>query len=855
MATIVINGGHELYRGSLANCQAVGAIQERMLTILNDTEKGLFTTTTAGNYMTILDKVTNDARYLLKVDPAFTGTLTGPAITLTGTVDAMSALFGTTNASQNVITGRRNTSTPTFTWGLALEGKQADSSWVSYGAFRARITDSTTGAATGSVEISARVTGTATVILSLSGDTADFANTVNVKIGGTTVINSSRKGFFAGLDVATLTLQVGGVTIVDASRNCSFVGLTATGNCVIGTSTPNEARSVTIMSNDGYETIVNFTSGLINRWATGKGTTNQFFVRAYTAAGALIDTPISIGNAAGSSIVFSRPVETTAIVLSNDGMLAGTMAANDKWRIIGSGATDVGELEIATADNGEEPIVFRQYSGDFSSVTRTLTLLNSTGNSTFPGQITATSLILTGNILVNGTAVVDSSRNGELTSLSIGGVSVINSTRNATFVNVTSSGLVDSVTARFGTTATSPSVVTIRRDTSSATFTWGVELEAKQADASFVPYANIRGVISSNTTGSATGGIQFNVRVVGTVTTIVSVLSDGLYISSGSLKIGTTTTIDSSRNITAVRGTFSDFGILRAHSEGSGYRAIYPKDITPASTNYVLAFNDNAQDAWINGISTVNMATNGVTYVTIQQTGGTANFDFKSLAGGIRVGGTTIIDMSRNCFFANLTASGNCVVGTETPNAARSVTIMANDGYETIVNFTSGLINRWVVGKNASNNFVIRAYTAAGALIDTPIEIANVAGGAATVSRPIVAPSVRCTSQTLSSDVNIQDTTSKILSIGANRTITLPNAGSDYSDFQRIVTATGAATLTVSIPSDTLVYARGSDDTYTKVTNSSFAISMIAKSGTPSNSNAIWVKIWCTGSVWIVDYK
>ncbi len=51
----------------------------------------------------------------------------------------------------------------------------------------------------------------------------------------------------------------------------------------------------------------------------------------------------------------------------------------------------LGILVIATADDGTEPIYVRQYTGVFSTLTRTATLLDGSGNTTFPGTVTAQS--------------------------------------------------------------------------------------------------------------------------------------------------------------------------------------------------------------------------------------------------------------------------------------------------------------------------------------------------------------------------------------------------------------------------------------------------------------------------------
>lgn len=61
---------------------------------------------------------------------------------------------------------------------------------------------------------------------------------------------------------------------------------------------------------------------------------------------------------------------------------------SDKFRIIaGSSGSNNGWAEIATADDGNEPIYVRQYSGVFSSVVRTLTLLDANGYTHFPSYI------------------------------------------------------------------------------------------------------------------------------------------------------------------------------------------------------------------------------------------------------------------------------------------------------------------------------------------------------------------------------------------------------------------------------------------------------------------------------------
>jgi hypothetical protein len=93
----------------------------------------------------------------------------------------------------------------------------------------------------------------------------------------------------------------------------------------------------------------------------------------------------SSGNAATASKVTNSIAGTGSIDL-----VSGSMADNDHFRIrVGGTASNAGFVEIATADDGTEPIYVRQYNGLFSTLTRTATLLDASGNTSFPGTITA----------------------------------------------------------------------------------------------------------------------------------------------------------------------------------------------------------------------------------------------------------------------------------------------------------------------------------------------------------------------------------------------------------------------------------------------------------------------------------
>lgn len=74
---------------------------------------------------------------------------------------------------------------------------------------------------------------------------------------------------------------------------------------------------------------------------------------------------------------------------------------NDYGRIaFGGTANNAGWMEIASCDDGNEPIYVRQYMGVFTTIKRTATLLDANGNTIFPGTVTAPTF--TGAL--NGTA-------------------------------------------------------------------------------------------------------------------------------------------------------------------------------------------------------------------------------------------------------------------------------------------------------------------------------------------------------------------------------------------------------------------------------------------------------------------
>ncbi len=88
---------------------------------------------------------------------------------------------------------------------------------------------------------------------------------------------------------------------------------------------------------------------------------------------------------AAGSVTASYPAGNTGVLVK------GTMGDNDHFRIAIGGGSNTGWADIATADDGTEPIYVTQYIGDFASIAHQATLLDGSGNTSFPGTVTAPS--------------------------------------------------------------------------------------------------------------------------------------------------------------------------------------------------------------------------------------------------------------------------------------------------------------------------------------------------------------------------------------------------------------------------------------------------------------------------------
>jgi hypothetical protein len=115
-------------------------------------------------------------------------------------------------------------------------------------------------------------------------------------------------------------------------------------------------------------------------------------------------------------------------------LLYSTIASNDFFRLRVGGASNAGFVEIATADDGTEPIYVRQYTGVFSTLQRTAALLDGSGNTSFPGNLSSNNII-TNQVFMQSITSDGTIANDKGSYLHIGGWGVSRTHSSAVLVN------------------------------------------------------------------------------------------------------------------------------------------------------------------------------------------------------------------------------------------------------------------------------------------------------------------------------------------------------------------------------------------------------------------------------------
>jgi len=256
-----------------------------------------------------------------------------------------------------------------------------------------------------------------TVTLTNAGVTSNVAGTgitVSGATGAVTITNAGVTSITTNTGLSSNVSATGAVTITNTITNnnqltngAGYVtssGVTSvTGTAPVvssGGTTPAISMAAASSGVNGYMTGVYATKlDGIATGATNVTNNNQLTNGAAYITAASTDT---LTNKSGNISQWTNnsgyqttsgtvaKVENTVSGTSSADLVYGNMADNDQFRIrIGGTATNSGFVEIATADDGTEPIYARQYTGVFTTLARTAAILDGSGNTTFPGDVTA----------------------------------------------------------------------------------------------------------------------------------------------------------------------------------------------------------------------------------------------------------------------------------------------------------------------------------------------------------------------------------------------------------------------------------------------------------------------------------
>lgn len=161
------------------------------------------------------------------------------------------------------------------------------------------------------------------------------------------------------------------------------------------------AKSTVLDENSWNVFVKNNTSAICVRASNGNvgiGTTSPS-VKLDVAGTIKASNNVEAANAVSTNIVCANKFQ----INNNTAGIYGTMGDSDFFSIKGYGSANVGTLYIETGDDGNEPIVCRQF-GQGGTVAHSITLMNSSGNQVFNNVDCSKNLYVTGNVGIGTTS-------------------------------------------------------------------------------------------------------------------------------------------------------------------------------------------------------------------------------------------------------------------------------------------------------------------------------------------------------------------------------------------------------------------------------------------------------------------
>ena len=424
------------------------------------------------------------------------------------------------------------------------------------------------------------VTGSATAT-SFNGPLVGTASWATNVVGGVGVTSVATAGTVSGITLtggtitSTGTITLGGsISGLTNSNLSGTAGITnanlANSSVTIGSTAISLGSSATTLAGLASVTSTSFTGSLlgtssytlksdyaVNTYASNNYAMNSLGVgtSATGTAGNITATTVNATTFTGAltgNASTATQTTTTVSAGSDADLLYATVGSNDFFRLRVGGASNAGYVEIATADDATEPIYVRQYSGVFSTLARTATLLDSSGNTSFPQAVTAASF--TGSI--QGTATTATTALATTAALTAGSY-------------LTSGGTFNGSTARtFAVDATDANTASkvVARD-ASGNFAAGTITAALQGTASWA--TNLVG--GNGVTSVATAGTVSGITLTGGTIT-----STGTITLGGSISGLTTSNLSATAaiaNSQLANSTISGIALgnnLGTHTAGSG---------------------------------------------------------------------------------------------------------------------------------------------------------------------------------------------------------------------------------------------------------------------------------------------
>jgi hypothetical protein len=334
------------------------------------------TTVTAGTGLTVTSGGVN-----VTGASQFTGNVSiSGNLNVVGTINTQNANVLIVN-DPIIYLGEGNTGT---NWDLGIVGNYNDGIYEHTGLVRNHVTGVWTlfdtlptepNVSTGNVDWSnSSLTYAAFLVgnVNVAGQTASISTTTGaIRVPGQGGVGIGGRLNVGGASWFASTVNAGGAFIaqsINSNTNVVGVNLQSTGQATVSTLVSNGAVSGT----------------------TGTFTGALYGASFNTAGTATVNALVSNGTISGTSVTFNGNITVSNGGTNKRGIL-GTAGDNDQW-FFGGGATasNSGFLEIATGDDGTEPIFVRQYSGSpqGGAAIRTFTLLDASGNSEIPGNLT-----------------------------------------------------------------------------------------------------------------------------------------------------------------------------------------------------------------------------------------------------------------------------------------------------------------------------------------------------------------------------------------------------------------------------------------------------------------------------------